>query len=127
MAKVIYVVDDDDVARDIICSQLGEAGFRVEGYADPAAFLAAAASREQGCVVLDLDMPGMDGLQLQSRLAEAGCKLPVIFYSGKAGVRHAVEGMRGGAVDFLQKSSDVEPLLRAIQNLVGESAAAKLD
>lgn len=127
MPKVVYVVDDDGLARDVICSKLGQAGYLAEGYGDPVAFLAAAASLSDGCIVLDLDMPGMDGLQVQERLGELGCRLPVIFYSGHAGVRHAVDGMRAGAVDFLRKSSEVEPLLEAIRSLIGSPGAARAE
>lgn len=118
--KVIFIVDDDDLVRDLICTKLAHAGYRAEGYGDPSAFLAIAGSLHDGCIVLDLDMPEMSGLEVQSRLAELGCTLPVIFYSGKAGVRHAVDGMRAGAVDFLQKSAEVEPLIGAIQKLIGK-------
>ena len=119
MEKVIHVVDDDHVVLDVICGQLEHAGYRVESYADPASFLTNAPALADGCIILDLEMPGMSGLEVQSRLTELGCKLPIIFYSGKARVRDAVGGMQAGAVDFLGKSSDAGPLLKAVRNAVG--------
>ncbi|HEV2080120.1 MAG TPA: response regulator [Allosphingosinicella sp.] len=74
-----------------------------------------------GCVVTDLEMPDIDGLELQSRLLEAGSSMPVIFYSGKGTVGHAVEGMRAGASTFLRKGNDIGELLDAL-----EQAFAKL-
>jgi two-component system response regulator FixJ len=124
--KTVYVVDDDHLFRDVICTRLGQAGYPAQGFGEPDAFLAVAPSLTDGCIVLDLDMPAMDGLQVQRRLGELGCELPVIFYSGQAGVRHAVHGMRAGAIDFLQKSSEMEPLLKAIQKLIGKPEAAQL-
>ena len=124
MDRFVYVVDDDVLVVDLLCANLNAAGYRVQGYSDPAAFLTAAPDLPAGCVVLDLDMPGVDGLQVQEGLSKLGLGLPVIFYSGRGSVKHAVDGMRAGAADFLQKGSSMEPLLRALQNAFGKLSPA---
>ena len=115
MARPVYVIDDDALVLDLVCGKLAKAGFAPSGYSDQAEFLEAAPKLAEGCVVLDLNMPGMDGLEVQRSLQELGCDFPVIFYTSKGQVRHAVEGMRAGAVDFVQKSPAIEPLLRALE------------
>lgn len=118
--KSVYVVDDDVLVLDLLCSKLGLAGYRAQGFSDPSAFLAAAPGLSPGCVILDLDMPGVDGLQVQESLSGMGLDLPIIFYSGRGSVKHAVHGMRAGAADFLQKGSSMEPLLRALKGAFGK-------
>jgi two-component system response regulator FixJ len=113
--KCVYVVDDDPLILDVICSKLVAAGYKVEEYSDAAAFLEAAPTLAHGCIVLDLDMPGMNGLEVQEMLVRMGLTFCIIFYSGRGSVRHAVAGMRAGAADFLQKSSNIQPLIAAIE------------
>jgi two-component system response regulator FixJ len=115
MRKCVYVVDDDTLVLDVICSKLAAAGYEVEQYSDAAAFLEAAPALAPGCIVLDLDMPGMNGLEVQEMLVRMGLTFCIIFYSGRGSVRHAVAGMRAGAADFLQKSSNIQPLIAAIE------------
>ena len=124
MDRSVYVVDDDVLVLDLLCSKLNEAGYRAQGFSDPSAFLAAAPDLPPGCVILDLDMPGVDGLQVQESLSRMDLDLPIIFYSGRGSVKHAVDGMRAGATDFLQKGSSMEPLLRALKNAFGKSSQA---
>lgn len=117
----VYVIDDDELLLEVLCAKLGQHGFECSGHSDPSAFLEQLPSLPLGCVVTDLEMPHVNGLQLQSRLIEAGSPMPVIFYSGKGTVRHAVEGMRAGAATFLRKGNDIGELLDAL-----EQAFAKL-
>lgn len=116
MKKIVYVVDDDLLALDVICSTFRNSGYHVEAYSDPAAFLAAAPQLSYGCIVLDLKMPVIDGLQIQEALSEMGIRFPIIFNSGRCWVRDAVKGMQAGAADFLQKGTYIEPLVRAVEN-----------
>ncbi len=117
----VYVIDDDELLLEVLCAKLDEHGYDCVGHSDPGSFLAQLPSLSLGCVVTDLEMPDIDGLELQSRLQQAGSSMPVIFYSGKGTVRHAVEGMRAGASTFLRKSDDIGELLDAL-----EQAFAKL-
>ena len=116
MEKTVYVVDDDLFALDVICSTLRANGYDVKAYSDPAAFLAAAANLPRGCIVLDLNMPVMDGLEVQEELSRIGVEFPVVFNSGKCWVGDAVKGMQAGAADFLQKGTYMLPLVRAVEN-----------
>ena len=116
MKKIVYVVDDDLLALDVICSTFRNGGYHVEAYSDPATFLAAAPQLPHGCIVLDLKMPVIDGLKVQEALSEMGIRFPIIFNSGRCWVRDAVRGMQAGAADFLQKGTYIEPLVRAVEN-----------
>jgi two-component system, LuxR family, response regulator FixJ len=114
--KIVYVVDDDLLALDVIWSAFSNGGYHVEAYSDPAAFLTAAPHLPYGCIVLDLNMPVLDGLEVQEALLEMGNRFPVIFNSGRCWVPDAVKGMQAGAADFLQKGTYTEPLVRAVEN-----------
>jgi FixJ family two-component response regulator len=116
---VVFIVDDDDGVRDGLCLLVGSAGFEARPYPSADAFLADYAGDVVGCLLLDLNMPGTDGLELQTRLAGQGCDLPVIFLTGTGDVPAAVRALKGGAMDFLQKPvSDSQVLL----DLVGKAA-----
>lgn len=113
--QYVYVVDDDLMVLDLISSRLAKEGYNVSTYSDPSAFLEAAPNLPAGCIVLDLAMPGNNGLQVQEALAEMGVRLPIIFYTGQGSVRDAVKGMQAGAADFLQKGPHFDPLVRAVE------------
>jgi FixJ family two-component response regulator len=117
----VYVIDDDELLLEVLCAKLDEHGYDCSCHSDASAFLAQLPILPLGCLVTDLEMPDIDGLELQSRLQEAGSSMPVIFYSRKGTVRHAVEGMRAGASTFLRKGDDIGELLDAL-----EQAFAKL-
>ncbi len=109
-----YVVDDDADVRKALVSLLQSAGYPAQGFASAEAFLDALAGDIQtlaGCLILDLRMPGMDGLALQRRLVEAGGAIPILFLTGHGEVPHAVAALRSGAVDFLLKPVDGKLLL----------------
>ncbi len=112
-APVIHVVDDDASLRQALERVLTEEGYSVRTYASAGDFLLAA-PHAPGCIVLDLNMPGPDGLELQDGLARAGSALPVIFLTGHGDVTHSVRAMKAGAIDFLQKPVESEILLTAI-------------
>jgi two-component system response regulator FixJ len=112
---VIHVVDDDAAIRRSLERLLASAGFTPVCYETPVAFLAAASGRLTGCVLLDLWMPGMDGLEVQARLRQMGVLLPVIVMTAGGDVQTAVRAMKAGAIDFIEKPFDDEILLSAIE------------
>ncbi len=103
----VFLVDDDPFMLHFMSGTLRSAGHRVEAFERPEALLERLSDVARGCVVVDLRMPGLNGLELQQELATRGVTLPLIFVSGSADVPAAVTAMKGGAVDFLSKP--VEP------------------
>ena len=111
---VVHVIDDDASFVKAIVRLLRASGFEVASYESALQFLAREAPDGPGCVLTDLCMPGMDGLELQRALAESGNPMPVLFISGQADVPHAVSAMREGATDFLTKRADLGQLIAAV-------------
>jgi FixJ family two-component response regulator len=111
----VRVVDDDAAVLKSLDRLLRSAGFAVRTYPSPQVFLDQHDSAAPGCVVLDLSMPGLDGLQLQQALARAGDQCPVIFISGNGDVPKSVQAMKAGAIDFLTKPFDQKQLLAAVR------------
>jgi FixJ family two-component response regulator len=99
----IYVVDDDDSMRQAVTLLLRTVGYQPVPFARPSEFLAKFDANLPGCLVLDIRMPGMSGLELQQKLNEKHSILPIIFITGHGDVPMAVEAMQAGAVDFIQK------------------------
>lgn len=114
-APVVHLVDDDAPVRAALALLLRTVGMRVEEHADPAAFLARLPDAPPGCLVLDLRMPVMSGLQLQERLAAQGCDWPVIVLTGHGGLDACRRAFKAGAVDFLTKPVDEQALIEAVQ------------
>lgn len=112
---IVRVVDDDGSYARALSRLLTARGYQVTSYASGAELLAQLSSEPRGCVVMDLDMPGMDGLELQSELARRGVRLPVVFLTGAADIPSSVSAMRGGAVDFLEKRAPSEQLTAAVE------------
>ena len=110
----VFIVDDDPAVRDALSLLLGIQDYRVAVLGDAESFLKAYKSEWRGCLVLDIRMPGMDGLTLQKHLAELGSELPVIIMTGHGDVDSAREAFRAMAVDFLEKPLDGTRLLAAI-------------
>lgn len=119
---VIHVVDDDPSFRTSLSRLLRAAGFHVACYASVADFLASGAVDGPGCVVTDLRMPGMNGLDLQEALAQADHPLPVVFLSAHADVPISVRAMKEGAIDFLTKPVDTTELFAAIDAALRQDA-----
>ncbi len=109
----IHVVDDDEAVRDSLAFLLGTMGWQVRTYPSPIALLAADLP-PCGCIVSDLRMPAMDGLELQEQLARRGIGLPIILMTAHGDVPVAVRAMKAGAVDFLQKPFGDNALLEAV-------------
>ncbi|MDP3136157.1 MAG: response regulator FixJ [Burkholderiaceae bacterium] len=114
-SQVVHVIDDDVGVRQSLAFLLSTAGLAVRVHESAVAFLDALPAVQDGCIVTDVRMPGMDGLELQRRLRENKIGLPVIVMTGHGDVALAVEAMKAGAVDFIEKPFDDEVLLGAIR------------
>lgn len=111
----VHVIDDDEAVRHSLGFLFESAGLAVRSHASAEAFLAIAPRLTAGCVLTDVRMPGMDGLTLQRKLAELGVCLPVIVMTGHGDVPIAVQALKAGALDFIEKPFDDETLLAAVQ------------
>ena len=116
MEACVSVVDDDALVLRSLGRLLRSAGFAVRTYPSAQAFLAQPADAAPGCVVLDLSMPGLNGMELQEELAARGSTLPVVFLTGHGDVPTSFQAMKRGAADFLTKPVDEKDLLAAIQH-----------
>ena len=111
---IVHLIDDDEDVRRALAFALGTAGLAVRVHESADRFLDALPGLQPGCIVSDVRMPGMDGLQLQRKLQELGVKMPIIIMTGHADVPLAVQAMKAGAIDFIEKPFDDEILLAAI-------------
>jgi len=116
----VHVIDDDDAARESLAFLLRSANMDVCSYESAEDFLQGISSLRAGCIVTDVRMPGMSGIELLRRLREIDMKLPVIVITGHGDVPLAVEAMRVGAMDFLEKPYDDEALLTSVRNALGQ-------
>ena len=112
---VVHLIDDDDGVRQSLAFLLASAGLAVRVYESASAFIEALGTLQPGCIVSDVRMPGTDGLQLLRRLQALGVRSPVIIITGHADVSLAVEAMKAGAVDFIEKPFGDEAILSAIR------------
>jgi len=112
--RMIHIVDDEEAIRRSAGFMLKTSGYAVLTYASGDAFLQAAKDVEPGCVLLDVRMPGMDGLEVQKAMAERGIAMPVVVLTGHGDITVAVRAMKGGAVDFIEKPFEKVVLLTAI-------------
>ncbi|MEM9623854.1 MAG: response regulator transcription factor [Pseudomonadota bacterium] len=110
----VYVVDDDEAVRDSIGMLLDSVDVEYQTFSGADEFLDSFESLQHGCLVLDIRMPGMSGLELQQRLLEMGARIPIIFITGHGDIPMAVEAMRRGAVDFIRKPFRDQELLDRI-------------
>ena len=113
--RMIHIVDDDDAIRRSASFMLKTSGFDVRTWASGVAFLKDAREVEAGCILLDVRMPEMDGLQVQQALLESGIAMPVIVLTGHGDIGIAVRAMKAGAVDFIEKPFEKAKLLEAIE------------
>ena len=111
----IHVIDDDDAVRDSLALLLESAGFNAIPYASARLFLEAGADLHKGCVITDIRMPEMTGLELAAKLRDIGSILPLIVITGHGDVPLAVQAMKSGASDFIEKPFDDEVLLNAVR------------
>jgi two-component system response regulator FixJ len=113
---VVHLIDDDEDLRRALSFLLGTAGFAVKVYQSALQFLEKCGPSPNGCVVSDVRMPDMDGLQLLRRLRDLGVALPVVIMTGHADIALAVDAMKNGAVDFIEKPFSDEVLIGAIRS-----------
>jgi FixJ family two-component response regulator len=121
----VFVVDDDASVRRSLVRLLRAAGYAAEAFKSAAELLDRPPCDEVGCVVLDVRMPGMDGLALQEHLARSGCPLPIVFISGHGDIPMSVRAMKAGAVDFITKPFRDETLLGAVDGALAKSRAGR--
>jgi len=114
-APTVFLVDDDAAVRDSVSLLLETAGLSVEAYESAESFLAALDPERPGCLVLDMRMAGMGGMELQAELARRGIPLPIIFLTAHGDIPTTVRAMKAGAVDFLTKPVDSAVLLERIE------------
>ena len=115
---VIAIVDDDPSVREGLSSLIRSAGLQVETFASAQEFLARPGAEAPSCLVLDLQLPGLSGLDLQKRMAEVGLEIPIVFLTGHGNIPASVQAMKAGAVEFLTKPFDEQDLLQAIQEAI---------
>jgi len=113
-AEVVHVIDDDEAVRRSLALLLFSAGYAVETYSSAESFLDALPRTGDGCAVIDVRMPGMDGLQLQEQLSALGAHLPVVVVTGHADIALAVRAMKAGARDFIEKPYTNERMIEAV-------------
>lgn len=112
--NVVYIVDDDAAVRQSLALLVRSVGLQAESFESGSAFLAAYDPEMSGCLVVDIRMPGLSGLDLQQALKERDCQLPIVFITGHADVAMAVRAMRAGALDFIEKPFRDQELLDRI-------------
>ena len=115
MTPTVFVVDDDAAVRDALVQLLAAAGFSVRSFPSGTAFLQACAPDWRGCILLDIAMPGMSGLALQEALAARAIRLPIVFLTAHGKVPTAVQAMKAGAMEFLEKPAAGPVLLDAVR------------
>lgn len=113
---IVYLIDDTETDRLATANVLLKRGLSVQEYADSQSFLKAFDPLRVSCLVVNMRMPGLDGLELQEKLIGAGAKVPIIFISGEATIQFATVVMRMGALDMLEKPVDPERLLECVSN-----------
>ena len=127
MSDLVFVVDDEARVRSGLTRMLRSSGYDVEAFGSAEAFLDRVGAASEGCVLLDLALPGLDGLAVQEELVRRGCDLPVIFLTGRGDVPASVRAMKGGAADFLTKPASGEILRGAIRAAIERWSRVRAD
>jgi FixJ family two-component response regulator len=118
-AKVVTIVDDDELMRNALLGLLKAAGLPARVFASAEEFLKSGLQRETSCLIADIRMPGMSGLELQARLNADQCMIPTIFITAHGGTKMRMEALRAGAVEFLTKPFDNAVLLQHVRAAIG--------
>jgi FixJ family two-component response regulator len=121
---IVFIVDDDVSVRESLESLIRCTGRRVEAFASAQAFLSRPPADTPSCLVLDIEMPRLNGLELQDRIAADRAEMPIIFITGHADVPRTIRAMKGGAVEFLTKPFAADALLKAIARAIERSSIA---
>jgi FixJ family two-component response regulator len=122
----VFVIDDDASVRRSLTRLLGSMGYEAETFASARLFLARQHFDGVGCILLDVRMPGMSGMDLQEELRQADNRLPIVFITGHGDIPMSVQAMKRGAADFLTKPFDDEQLLDAVKKAIEKDSRAKL-
>ena len=122
---VVFIVDDDSSVRRSLERLVRSVGLTAKSFASAKEFLQTGHGKETGCLVLDMRMPEVSGLELQEKMTRAGILLPIIFISGHATVPMSVRAMKAGALDFLQKPFDEQDLLEAVYRALDRCRQAR--
>lgn len=122
---MVYIVEDDEAVRDSIELMMESVGQAAKAYPDAQEFLDEYSSSMSGCIVMDVRMPGMNGMELHRRLNELGCNMPIIFVTGHGDVQMAVDAMQNGATDFVTKPYREQELLDKISRCLDKDAASR--
>jgi len=115
---VVYVVDDDAAVREALERLVRSAGLAVETFSSAGDFISCPTTDREGCLILDVRMPGMNGIELQDTLNNLNRHIPIVFISGSSTISTSVKAMKGGATDFLEKPFDEETLFKAIEQAI---------
>ena len=126
-SEIVYVIDDEAGMRKALTRLLRLEGFDVRAFASPGDFLAAYRAEETACLVLDVAMPELDGMDLQRHLTDAGVFVPIVFLTGKGDIPMSVRAIKAGAVDFLTKPVNDADLLRAVRAALRQAASEKAE
>lgn len=121
----VFIVDDDDSVRRSFERILVQAGFEVATFSSGSELLAEPRRFDPGCLLLDVQMPGMDGLALQEALREGGCVKPIVFLTGHGTVPLSVSAMKGGATDFLEKPIEPERLIEVVEEALARDGSER--
>jgi FixJ family two-component response regulator len=124
-SPTVFIVDDDDMVRRSLARVLRAAGYPVETFSSARELLTRSRADLSGCIVLDLLMPDLDGLQAQETFSSDGLTLPVIFLSGHGDVRSSVKAIKAGAIDFLVKPTDARELMQAIDAAIARDRTSR--
>src|ERR1700723_2668784 len=114
-AKLVAIVDDDDLMRSALQGMLKSVGLRARAFASAEEYLKSGDQRETACLIADIRMPGMSGLELQARLNAEHCRIPTIFITAHGDEKMRMQALRAGAVEFLAKPFDDEVLLDSVR------------
>jgi FixJ family two-component response regulator len=118
-AHLVAIVDDDEDVRNAVHAVLKSAGMSPRSFASAEEFLGSGNRSETACLISDIEMPGMNGLELQARLVEDGRPIPIIFITAYGNTRTRMRAMKAGALDFLEKPFDDEVLLERVRAALG--------
>jgi FixJ family two-component response regulator len=113
--KIVAIVDDDDSMRDALDGLLKAVGYPARGFASAEEFLKSGQQHQTSCLIADIRMPGMSGLELQSQLNAERCRIPIIFITAHGDAKMRMQALRAGAVEFLSKPFDEEVLLESVR------------
>jgi RNA polymerase sigma factor (sigma-70 family) len=124
-APIVFVVDDDHSVRKALKRLFTSVGYQVQSYASPLEFLEHPLPDAPSCAVLDVQMPGLNGLDLQSALVERNANLPIVFLTGHGTIPTGVHAMKAGAVDFLEKPFNNQVLLHSVQQAIARQGQTR--